>query len=152
MNSQRRTVSTLAVFATALVTALSAVGAHAQQLAKVFRVGTLDNSTPSSSGGQRLNVLKAELARLGYVEGTHIVFESRFAEGKMDRHPGFAAELVAMNVDVIVTYGGPPTHPRGAQGHYDNSDRRSAGRRPGRDRRRGDARPARWQYHWSDEP
>jgi putative tryptophan/tyrosine transport system substrate-binding protein len=53
--------------------------------------------------------LKRELARLGYVEGSNIVFEARFAEGKLDRLPGLAAELVAMNVDVIATYGGPPT-------------------------------------------
>jgi putative tryptophan/tyrosine transport system substrate-binding protein len=110
MNIKRKTLANLATLATALVTALSAVGALAQQPAKVIRVGTLDNSALTSSGGQRLEVLKKELARLGYAEGTQIIFEPRFAEGKLDRLPGFAAELVAMNVDVLVTYGGPPTN------------------------------------------
>ena len=64
---------------------------QAQQAAKVFRVGALFNRVPGSD----FEVLKKELARLGYVEGTNIVFEARFAEGKLDRLPGFAAELVA---------------------------------------------------------
>jgi putative tryptophan/tyrosine transport system substrate-binding protein len=59
--------------------------------------------------GPEFELLKKELGRLHYVEGTNIIFESRFAEGKLDRLPGFAAELVALNVDVIATYGGPPT-------------------------------------------
>jgi putative ABC transport system substrate-binding protein len=46
---------------------------------------------------------------MGYAEGKDIVFVSRFAEGKLDRLPGFATELVAMNVDVIAAYGGPST-------------------------------------------
>jgi putative tryptophan/tyrosine transport system substrate-binding protein len=78
---------------------------HAQQIAKVYRVGVLQNRVP----GPEFELLKSELALLGYVEGKNIIFESRYAEGKLDRLPGFAAELVAMNVDVIATYGGPPT-------------------------------------------
>ena len=65
----------------------------------------LQNRVP----GPEFELLKRELARLGYAEGTNVVFESRFAEGKLDRLPGFAAELAAMNVDVIAAYGGPPT-------------------------------------------
>ena len=78
---------------------------QAQQSAKVYRVGVLQNRVQ----GPEFELLKKELARLGYAEGTNVVFESRFAEGKLDRLPGFAAELVAMNVDVIAAYGGPPT-------------------------------------------
>ena len=78
---------------------------QAQQPAKVYRVGALFNRMP----GPDFDMLKKGLARLGYVEGTNIVFEARFAEGKLDRLPGFAAELVALKVDVIATYGGPPT-------------------------------------------
>lgn len=77
----------------------------AQQSAKVYRVGVLFNRTP----GADFDMLKKGLAQLGYVEGTNLVFEARFAEGKLDRLPGFAAELAALNVDVIATYGGPPT-------------------------------------------
>ena len=54
--------------------------------------------------------LRQGLARLGYVEGMNIVLEARFAEGRLDRLPAMAAELVAMGVDVIATYGGPPTN------------------------------------------
>ncbi len=104
MNTKRRTLLTLA----ALAAALTFSTAHAQQAtpaAKTYRVGALFNRVP----GPEFYLLKKELARLGYVEGTDIVFEARFAEGKLDRLPGFAAELVAMNVDVIAAYGGPPT-------------------------------------------
>ncbi len=95
----------------ALATALTGCLAQAPQApqtpqaAKVYRVGALFNRVP----GPDFDILKKELARLGYVEGTNIIFEPRFAEGKLDRLPGLAAELVAMNVDVIATYGGPPT-------------------------------------------
>jgi putative ABC transport system substrate-binding protein len=44
---------------------------------------------------------------LGYVEGTHFTVEARFADGKFERLPALAAELVGMKVDVIVTGGGP---------------------------------------------
>ena len=100
MNTKRLILAILAALAATL-----AIGtAQAQQAAKVYRVGALFNRVP----GPDFDLLKKELARLGYVEGTNIVFEPRFAEGKLDRLPGFAAELVAMNVDVIATYGGPP--------------------------------------------
>ena len=95
----------------ALATALTGCASQtvqtpqAPQAAKVYRVGALFNRVP----GPDFDILKKELARLGYVEGTNIIFEPRFAEGKLDRLPGLAAELVAMNVDVIATYGGPPT-------------------------------------------
>ena len=101
MYTKRLTLAILAALAATL-----AIGtAQAQQSAKVYRVGALFNRVP----GPEFELLKKELARLGYAEGTDIVFEPRFAEGKLDRLPGFAAELVAMNVDVIATYGGPPT-------------------------------------------
>jgi len=50
------------------------------------------------------------LTQLGYSEGTGVVYEVRAAEGQLDRLPGFAAELVSKGVDVIVSYGGPPTN------------------------------------------
>ena len=90
----------------ACVATFTAGISQAQQAAKVYRVGVLQNRVP----GPEFEVLKKELARLGFVEGTNILFESRFAEGKLDRLPGFAAELVALNVDVIASYGGPATN------------------------------------------
>jgi putative ABC transport system substrate-binding protein len=49
------------------------------------------------------------LHELGYVEGKKIVIEYRYAEGKLDRLPALAAELVRLKVDVIVTAGPPAT-------------------------------------------
>ena len=107
MNTKRLTLASLAALAATLTigTTQAQQAQPTQQAAKVFRVGALFNRVP----GPEFELLKKELARLGYAEGTDIVFEARFAEGKLDRLPGFAAELVAMNVDVIATYGGPPT-------------------------------------------
>lgn len=79
--------------------------AHAQTDGKVYRVGVLSNW----GAGPFIDTLKGELAKLGYVEGKNIVFEARFPEGKLERLPGFAAELAELGVDVIATYGGPPT-------------------------------------------
>lgn len=101
MNIKRLTLLALVASVVTFTAAIS----QAQQAARVYRVGVLQNRVP----GPEFELLKTELARLGYVEGKNIIFESRFAEGKLDRLPGFAAELVAMNVDVIATYGGPPT-------------------------------------------
>ena len=50
--------------------------------------------------------LREGLRALGYVEGQNIAYEARFAEGKAERLPGLAAELVRLKVDVIVTQGG----------------------------------------------
>lgn len=74
-------------------------------VARVRHVGVLLNRIPAKD----VEELKEGLARLGHVEGGDVVFETRFAEGKLDRLPGMAAELVARDVDVIVAYGGPPT-------------------------------------------
>lgn len=95
-------LAVLLAFATALTGGIS----RAQQAAKVYKVGALFNRGPNLDD---IELLRQGLARLGYVEGTNLVLEPRFAEGKLDRLPGFAAELVAMGVDVIAAYGGPPT-------------------------------------------
>jgi putative ABC transport system substrate-binding protein len=89
----------------AAMTVLAAGPSHGQQSTKIYRVGVLQNRVP----GPEFELLKTVLSGLGYVEGKNIIYESRFAEGKLDRLPGFAVELVAMNVDVIAAYGGPPT-------------------------------------------
>ncbi len=88
--------------------AVSAIGqrlALAQTDGKIYRVGVLSNW----GTGPFIDSLKSELAKLGYVEGKNVVFEARFPDGKLERLPGFAAELAALGVDVIATYGGPPT-------------------------------------------
>ena len=74
-----------------------------QQTTKVFRIGFL-GATSASSSASRVEALRAGLRDLGYVEGKNIVIEFRWAEGKYDRLPGLAAELVRLKVDVIVTH------------------------------------------------
>jgi ABC-type uncharacterized transport system substrate-binding protein len=88
----------------ALLFALS-VSAEAQQTGKVARIGFLDRSTSSAL---QVSPFLQELSKLGWVEGKNISFEYRFAEGKTDRLPELAAELVRLKVDLIVTTGRAP--------------------------------------------
>jgi len=77
---------------------------EAQQAEKVFRIGVL--VAPSASYiSYRLGAFRQRLRELGYVEGKKVVIEYRYAEGKLDRLPDLAAELVGLKVDVIVTVG-----------------------------------------------
>jgi putative ABC transport system substrate-binding protein len=72
------------------------------------RIGFLVASNPSVTSA-RIEAFHRGLRALGYVEGTSIVIEFRFAEGKFARVPALAAELVSLNVDVIVTGGATDT-------------------------------------------
>ena len=78
--------------------------AQAQQPTKVYRIGYLTNASLSSVAA-RTEAFHQGLRELGYVEGKNIVIEWRSTEGKADRQPGLAAELVRLKVDVIVTDG-----------------------------------------------
>jgi putative ABC transport system substrate-binding protein len=80
----------------------------AQAPSKVFRVGYLSAGGRTPDGGPP-GPLREALRSLGYVEGRNIAYEVRFAEGKLDRLPGLAAELVALKPDVIGTQGGRST-------------------------------------------
>ena len=82
--------------------------AEAQQPTKVPRIGYLTGQTLSSELG-RNEAYRQGLLELGYVEGKNIVIERRYAEGKLDRLPALAAELVRLKVDVIVTGGAGST-------------------------------------------
>ena len=84
--------------------------AEAQQAGKVSRIGYLTSSFLSSQL-YRHEAFRQGLRELGYVEGKNIVIEWRSAEGKLDRLPALAAELVRLKVDVIVTTGPAPTRP-----------------------------------------
>ena len=79
--------------------------ANAQQPKKIRRIGVL-TVTPPSSLGPRINAIREALRQLGYVEGQNITIEYRHAEGKRDRLPTLASELVRENVDVILAMGG----------------------------------------------
>jgi len=76
------------------------LAAEAQQADKVARIGWLGND-PVSSAPLR-EAFRQGLRDLGYVEGRNVVIEYRDAEGKLERLPALAAELVALRVDVIV--------------------------------------------------
>lgn len=78
--------------------------APAQQSVKVWRIGVLVSSSPSLSAS-RDEGLRQGLREFGYVEGQNIIMEYRYAEGKLDRLPDLAAELVRLKVDVIVVGG-----------------------------------------------
>src|SRR3990170_6078556 len=89
----------------AFVLVVAAAVAHAQQPKKIPRIGYLSAlSQPADS--YRSEAFRQGLRELGYVEGKNIIIEYRYAEGKLDRLPDLAAELVRLKVDVIVT-GGP---------------------------------------------
>ena len=75
--------------------------AEAQQQAKVPKIGLLRARLAAS--GTSLEGFLRELRALGYVEGKNIIIESRSAEGKLDRLPALADELVRLKVDVLVT-------------------------------------------------
>jgi putative tryptophan/tyrosine transport system substrate-binding protein len=81
--------------------------AQAQQLAKVPRIGLLVPGTQSAFS-IRTDAFRQGLRELGYVEGQNIVIEYRYTDGKADRLPDLATELVGLKVDVIVTASIPP--------------------------------------------
>jgi putative ABC transport system substrate-binding protein len=91
-----------------LTTALLSVApfVQAQQAGKVARIGIL-SSTPSAAA-QRLETFRQGLRDLGWVEGKNIIIEYRYSEGRIDREPELAAELVRLKVDVIFVGGAQP--------------------------------------------
>ena len=87
----------------ALLFALS-LSAEAQQPTKIPRIGYLD-AVSLSVNAARVEAFRQSLRKLGYVEGKNIFIEWRSADGKLDRLPALAAELVHLKVDIIVTGG-----------------------------------------------
>jgi len=87
-----------------LVTPLAAPAPPA--FGKVPLIGLLDYSTPDAARLGWWAAFLQGLRELGYVEGQSIRFEARWAQGRPERLPGLAAELVGLRVDVIVTGGG----------------------------------------------
>ena len=86
------------------VTACCAI-AEAQQPKKVPRIGYLVGGDPTTES-TRSEGIRLALRELGYIEGQNIATEYRYAEGKGDRQPALAAELVHLKVDIIVAAGG----------------------------------------------
>ena len=93
-------------FLIVLGSATFACGRSAQsQQTKVYRIGLLDYSPPEAGRVRLWDAFRQQLRALGYVEGRNTTFETRWADGKADRLPALAAELVNLNVDLIVTGG-----------------------------------------------
>ena len=92
------------LLATVLLTTVSI--AAAQQPARIPRIGILFTSSASAMSA-RLELFRQRLREHGYVEGRNIFIEYRYAEGKLERLPDLAAELVRLKLDVIVASGSP---------------------------------------------
>jgi putative ABC transport system substrate-binding protein len=75
---------------------------EAQQPTKVPRIGYLSSFDPATES-TRAEGIRLALRDLGYTEGQNIAFEYRYAEGKLDRFPELAAELVHLKVDIILS-------------------------------------------------
>ncbi len=90
------------ILSLALGLLLAPLAAEAQPAAKVRLVGFLNPGTFDAARQRYLEAFRQELRELGYVEGQNIAIEYRYAEGKLDRLPDLAAELVRLKVDVIM--------------------------------------------------
>lgn len=86
--------------------AILPLAARAQQSSKVLRIGMLETIGAELNAGN-LGALRKSLGDLGYAEGQNLVIEYRSADGRAERFPEAAAQLVSLNVDVIVTRGTP---------------------------------------------
>ena len=84
------------------------LAAEAQQASGLRRIGYLGSSSPSLEPTY-VEAFRGQLRVLGYIEGQHIAIEYRWAEGRADRLPNLAAELVRLDPVVIVTTGTPGT-------------------------------------------
>ena len=116
--------------------------ARAQLPRTMYRIGFLGNSTAALEANL-IEPFRQGLRELGYEEGRNITIEYRWAEGKYERLPALISELVALNLDVMVTAGTPATRAvkkssdLGAAGHgrYRRSRRRRCGAEPRATRR-----------------
>ena len=82
--------------------------AGAQPAGETARIGILDTAGIAANEAN-LDAFRQGLAALGHVEGRTFVIEYRSAEGRAERFPDLAAELIRLRADVIVTRGTPPT-------------------------------------------
>ena len=95
----------LGLSVTAFVLVVTGAVAQAQQQKRVPRIGYLSVLDPSGESS-RAEAIRLALREIGYVEGQNIIIEYRYAEGKRERFPELAAELVRLKVDIILAPGG----------------------------------------------
>ena len=108
LKSKIQSRQSLGVSVMAFVLTFGGAEAQAQQPKKVYRIGYLSQFEPARESS-RSEGIRGALRELGYVEGQNIAIEYRYAEGKPDRFPDLAAELVRLKVDIIVAAGGSVT-------------------------------------------
>jgi len=94
-------------FTASLLTA--PLAAEAQQAGKAYRIGILSPFSRSFGPAPSFEAFRQTLRELGYVDGRNVVFEYRWADGRDDRLPVLAAELIRTRVDVIFSAWGTPT-------------------------------------------
>ena len=82
------------------------LAAEAQPTGKVYRIGILE-AIPAAQNAANLGALRKGMRNLGYVEGRNLIIEYRSADGRAERFPDLASELVRLKVDLIVTRGTP---------------------------------------------
>src|SRR6266567_810592 len=85
---------------------VAAFASHAQKAAKVWRIGFLSGG-PRPADGAPPAALRQALEELGYVDGKNVAYTGRWAEAKITQLPGLAAELLGLDVDLLVTTGAP---------------------------------------------
>src|SRR5262245_26837844 len=109
LKSKIENLKWVGIFAIALTFAFGGAVATAQQPKKIPRIGYLTATSGTRPVSARSAAFRQGLRELGYVEGKNIVIEWRSADGKSDRLPALAAELVRLKVDVIVSSGSETT-------------------------------------------
>jgi putative ABC transport system substrate-binding protein len=95
----RSVVGMMTLALTILVVPLASGG---QQRAHIPRLGFLSDGSPVAEGGPNVKAFRQGLRELGWVEGQNLVIEYRWAEGRLERLPELAGELVRLPVDIIV--------------------------------------------------
>src|SRR5262245_52260443 len=81
--------------------------AKAQQAVKIPRIGVLVPAEPEDPNEPNIAAFRRGLRDLGYVEGQNIAVEYRWAHGKAERYPALAAELVRLDLNLVVIGSGP---------------------------------------------
>jgi len=92
-------------FVAGLGAVLAAPIAAEAQAARRARIGLMETSAPDPARVAWWDAFRQQMRELGYVPGENVTYEARFADGRIDRLPSIAAQLVKMKVDVIVTGG-----------------------------------------------
>ena len=105
LKSKIQSRQSLGISVIAFVLVVTGAVAQAQQPKKVYRIGYLSQFEPARESS-RSEAIRVALRELGYVEGQNIAIEYRYADGKPDRFPDLAVELVRLKVDIIVAAGG----------------------------------------------